>query len=188
MSSASFSSVPCSSSSINAMASGFAKINAMSASDAMVALLTVCGSKKWAEAMTAKRPFANMQSMISEADRIWFSLEKSDWLEAFLHHPRIGERNLSQPKFASTAVQSTKEQSGMAAATEEQRREFAAGNVEYERKFGHVFLICATGNTADAMLVQLRARLKNDAATELANAAKEQSMIVRLRLERLVAA
>jgi 2-oxo-4-hydroxy-4-carboxy-5-ureidoimidazoline decarboxylase len=159
----------------------------MSVGDATATLLTVCGSKKWVEAMCAKRPFASGPSMIAEADRIWFSLGRCDWMEAFSHHPRIGERNLSQPKFASTAAQSNKEQSGMAAATEEQKREFAAGNREYENKFGHVFLICATGKTAGEMLAQLRTRLKNDAEAELTNATKEQSMIVRLRLERLVA-
>ena len=72
----------------------------------------------------------------------------------------------------------------MAAATDEQRREFASGNEEYERRFGHVFLICATGKGPEEMLEQLRARLKNDGATELTNAAREQALITKLRLER----
>ena len=72
----------------------------------------------------------------------------------------------------------------MASATEAERHEFAAGNAEYEKRFGHVFLICATGKSAGEMLGQLRVRLKNDRGMELANAAKEQARITRLRLER----
>jgi OHCU decarboxylase len=134
--------------------------------------------------MVAMRPFASVDLIYSEADRIWLGLSKVDWLETFSHHPRIGERNLDQPKFAATAAQSSREQSGMAAATDEQRREFAAGNETYQRKFGHVFLICATGKSAAEMLAQLRARLGNTSEVELKNAALEQAKIIRLRLEK----
>jgi 2-oxo-4-hydroxy-4-carboxy-5-ureidoimidazoline decarboxylase len=165
---------------------GVSRLNALPAAEAVEVLLTCCGSRQWAARMAARRPFVNPDAVIEEAGRIWLSLEKKDWLEAFGHHPRIGERNLNQAKFggAATAAQAGKEQSGMAAATDEQRREFATGNEEYERRFGHVFLICATGKTAATMLEHLRMRLNNDRATELANAAKEQAMITRLRLER----
>lgn len=136
--------------------------------------------------MAAARPFASVDTLFTEADRFWFALTREDWLEAFGHHPRIGERNLSAPKFAATAQQSSREQSGMNAASDADRSAFAEGNAEYERRFGHVFLICATGRSAAAMLEQLRTRLSNDAATELTNAAREQAMITRLRLERML--
>lgn len=148
---------------------------------------TVCGSKRWADLLVAARPFATESDLFAHADRAWFGLGREDWLEAFSHHPRIGERNLTQAKFAATAAQSTREQSGMAAATEAERAEFAAGNAEYERRFGHVFLICATGRSAGDMLTALRARLVNDPATELRNAAAEQAKITRIRLERWLA-
>lgn len=167
---------------------GLARVNALPESEARAALLTCCGSTRWAERMTAQRPFTSAAQMHADGDRLWFALEPTDWLEAFAHHPRIGERDLAAPKFAATAEQSTREQSGMNAATEEQRRAFIEGNAEYEKKFGHVFLICATGKSAAEMLEQLRVRLNNDARTELANAAREQSLITRLRLERMLTA
>ena len=165
---------------------GLQRLNELSDGNARQTLLAVCGSGQWADRMIASRPFASAEALFAAADKNWFGLEKQDWLEAFSHHPRIGERNLAQPKFAATAVQSSKEQSGMAGASEAVRAEFASGNVDYEKKFGHVFLICATGKTGEEMLGSLRQRMKNDAATELRNAANEQSKIVRIRLGKLV--
>lgn len=165
---------------------GLRRLNELSESEARQKLLAVCGSKRWANRMIARRPFANVEAIYAAADADWFGLEQKDWLEAFSHHPRIGERNLAQAKFAATAAQSSKEQSGMAGASDDVRAEFAARNAEYERKFGHVFLICATGKTGEEMLGNLRERMKNDAATELRNAANEQSKIVRIRLGKLV--
>ncbi|MBN8597158.1 MAG: 2-oxo-4-hydroxy-4-carboxy-5-ureidoimidazoline decarboxylase [Planctomycetes bacterium] len=162
------------------------RLNEMSESEARQKLLAVCGSERWVNRMIARRPFASVDAVYSAADEEWFGLEKQDWLEAFSHHPRIGERNLAQPKFAATASQSSREQSGMAGASEDVRKEFAVGNAEYEKRFGHVFLICATGKTGEEMLGSLRERLKNDGATELRNAAEEQSKIVRIRLGKLV--
>lgn len=161
-----------------------ARLNALDAHAAADVLRASCGSARWAERMTAARPFAGVETLLAEADRVWFALGREDWLEAFAHHPRIGERNLSQTRFAATAAQAGREQSGMASATDAQRAEFAAGNERYEKRFGHVFLICATGKSAGQMLDQLRARLNNDAAVELTNAAREQSTITRVRLER----
>ena len=167
---------------------GLARLNALPAAEATAALLACCGSTRWAAAMVARRPFADAAAVYEQADTIWRGLSRDDWLEAFAHHPRIGERNLGQPRFAHTAGQSAREQSGMAAAGEAVQRDFAALNAEYEARFGHVFLICATGKSADFMLSQLKARLANDADTELRNAVSEQSMIVRLRLERMLTA
>ncbi|MBX3390042.1 MAG: 2-oxo-4-hydroxy-4-carboxy-5-ureidoimidazoline decarboxylase [Phycisphaeraceae bacterium] len=165
---------------------GLAKLNAMDEQSARAALHSVCGSCKWVDQMLSLRPFADSGKLFAEADRVWFGLETKDWLEAFSHHPRIGERNLAQAKFAATATQSSKEQSGMAGASERVRAEFAEGNEKYEKKFGHVFLICATGKTGQEMLDSLKKRMSNDGATELKNAAQEQSRIVRIRLEKLV--
>jgi 2-oxo-4-hydroxy-4-carboxy-5-ureidoimidazoline decarboxylase len=162
------------------------RLNSLPAPQAASEFHRCCGSRRWAEALAAKRPFETAEALYREAEREWFQLAPQDWLEAFSHHPRIGERNLAQPKFEQTAAQSSREQSGMGAATDAQRQDFATLNADYERKFGHVFLICASGKSADHMLAQLRARLGNDAATELQNAAREQNMITRLRLERML--
>lgn len=166
--------------------SGLDRLNAASEADARRALHTVCGSTRWADAMVRARPFASFEALLAEADRVWAGLDEADWLEAFSHHPRIGERNLAQARFAATAAQSSREQSGMASASREVRLAFAEGNAEYESRFGHVFLICATGKTGEQMLASLCERLTNDPATEVRNAAEQQRQITRIRLERLV--
>lgn len=174
--------------STNPKDSGLERLNGMNESDARDAMLSVCGSRRWVDKMIEKRPFASSAALYSAAEESWFCLEVQDWLEAFSHHPRIGERNLAQPKFAATATQSSKEQSGMAGASESVRAEFSIGNALYEKKFGHVFLICATGKTGEEMLCSLRERMRNEAAAELQNAANEQSKIIRIRLGKLVEA
>ena len=105
---------------------GLARLNAMNAPAAAEVMTSCCGSTRWAERMISARPYASAGSLLSESDRVWFGLERADWLEAFAHHPRIGERNLTQPKFAATAAQAGREQSGMALATEAQHAEFGA--------------------------------------------------------------
>jgi len=135
--------------------------------------------------MSGERPFRNEAELFAAAERFWRSLGREDWLEAFSHHPRIGEKNLAAS--GAGAAQASKEQAGMASASEGERREFAEGNAEYERCFGHVFLIFACGKGPAEMLGQLRTRLGNDATTELVNAVTEQAKITRLRLERWLA-
>jgi 2-oxo-4-hydroxy-4-carboxy-5-ureidoimidazoline decarboxylase len=160
------------------------RLNSLSEEEATRLFHTVCGSKRWTARMVSARPFATDSELFAAAEREWFALDEADWLEAFSHHPRIGERNLSQQRFAATAAQSSREQSGMDAATDAQRDEFAKGNEEYQRRFGHVFLICATGKSAAEMLDALRARLGNTPEVELKGAAAEQAKIIRLRLEK----
>jgi allantoicase len=140
-------------------------------------LRAVCASTAWVEGMAAARPFASWEQMIETANRIWFSLPPSAWLEACAAHPRIGERK---------AGWSSQEQSGTRTASDETMRAIAAGNVAYEEKFGFVYLICATGRSADEMRANLEQRLQNDRDTELRIAAEEHAKITALRLEKLV--
>ena len=112
------------------------------------------------------------------ADDIWWSLEGGDWLEAFAAHPRIGER---------AAGWAGDEQSGVRGTEGDVLGRLTALNHDYERKFGHVFLIFATGRTAAQMLAELERRMSNDPATELRIAAGEQARITRLRLQKLLA-
>ncbi|MGH7131764.1 MAG: 2-oxo-4-hydroxy-4-carboxy-5-ureidoimidazoline decarboxylase [Phycisphaerales bacterium] len=169
------------------MPGGLGRLNRITRDEAAAVLQTVCGSRRWLDRMLARRAFAGETELFNAAESEWFGLAREDWIEAFSHHPRIGERDLAQAKFAPTEQQSSREQSGMAGASDAERAEFAAKNAEYERKFGHVFLICATGKSAAEMLASLRSRLGNDAETELRNAAAEQAKIMRLRLERWLA-
>ena len=147
--------------------------------DAKSGLLSCCGSAKWVDAIAKARPFANWDDLAALADRIWSKLGSEDWMEAFRAHPRIGEKK-AKARWASD------EQSGTSGASQETMNALAEGNRQYEKKFGHIYLVCATGRNADDMLANLRERMKNDAATELRVAAEEQRRITALRLEKLV--
>jgi 2-oxo-4-hydroxy-4-carboxy-5-ureidoimidazoline decarboxylase len=160
-------------------------LNDLPESSARAELLKCCSSSRWAAAMAAARPFASDDEVHAAAERSWWALRPEDWLEAFAGHPRIGDRAV-EPRHAVTRAWSTEEQAGAAAATEAVRAALASGNAAYERRFGHVFLIRATGRSADEMLAELRRRLANDPAAELREAAGEQAKITRLRLARLV--
>jgi 2-oxo-4-hydroxy-4-carboxy-5-ureidoimidazoline decarboxylase len=109
---------------------------------------------------------------------VWDALDGADWLEAFSHHPRIGQK--------TSEAWANEEQSGTRAASSGVLGELAKGNEEYTNKFGYVFLVCATGKTADEMLALLRARLGNSMDDELKIAAEEQGKITQLRLEKLI--
>jgi 2-oxo-4-hydroxy-4-carboxy-5-ureidoimidazoline decarboxylase len=140
-----------------------------------------CGSTRWVASMAARRPFSDPDELYRAADEIWWSLEGGDWLEAFSQHPRIGERSRGVGGWAKD------EQSGVRGASTGTMDALADRNHDYERRFGHVFLICATGKRADEMLAELERRMSNDPATELRVAAAEQRKITRLRLEKLLA-
>ena len=140
-------------------------------------LAECCGSARWVEAMLARRPFGSMTVLLEAADSIWRGLQEADWLEAFRHHPKIGDR--------SAQGIAKQEQSGASSAPEEIIRELADANQEYEARFGYIFIICATGKAAESMLDALRTRLRNDAQTEIRIAAGEQLKITQLRLTRL---
>jgi OHCU decarboxylase len=162
-----------------------AAINAAPPETAREMLLRCCGSRRWAEAMIVRRPFASESALISTADEIWQSLDRAAWLEAFSAHPRIGDFKSLREKFASTADFCRGEQAGMSNADENTLRELGEGNRRYEERFGYIFIVCATGKTAAEMLAILNARRGNDAETELSIAAAEQAKITRLRLEEL---
>lgn len=162
------------------------RINDMSEDEAYAALLRCCGSTRWAREMAKKRPFASISSLMQIADATWGALDRTDWLEAFAAHPRIGSKKDVEAKAASTKQWSTQEQAGASSANEETLHAIAAANAEYENKFGRIYLVCATGKSADELLQICENRLHNDAETELRIAAEEQRKITRLRLEKLL--
>jgi allantoicase len=139
-------------------------------------LLACCGSHEWVQRMMEARPFTNA---IAKADEIWSALHERDWLEAFAAHPRIGEKKVAA-KWAS------EEQSGASNANEVTLNALADANREYEERFNHIYIVCATGKSADDMLAIARQRLKNDPAMEIKVAAEEQRKITKLRLLKLV--
>ena len=154
------------------------KLNAMPESQLTALLRECCGSSRWAARMAERRPYRSRDAVLAAADEIWASLDGADWLEAFAHHPRIGEQTRSS--------QAAGEQSGMSGASEEARQALADVNRDYEQRFGYIYIVCATGKSAEEMLGIAQNRLRNDADTELRVAAEEQRKITQLRLQKLL--
>jgi 2-oxo-4-hydroxy-4-carboxy-5-ureidoimidazoline decarboxylase len=155
--------------------------------EARAALARCCGARRWVDAMLGARPYGSRAALLAAADRAEREMAREDWLEAFSHHPRIGDLEALRARFAGSAAWAAAEQGATAGATEATLAALAAGNREYEARFGYIFIVCATGKSADEMLALLRARLGNAPDDELAIAAAEQARIARLRLERLLA-
>lgn len=168
------------------MEPGLDRLNSLAANEAEEEFGKCCGSTNWARRMAAERPFANSNQLVTIADRIWWSLEPDDWLEAFASHPKIGENKAARATAAEVQNWAAQEQSGAQNAAEETVRSLAKLNREYEEKFGYIYIVCATGKSSEEMLAILRERLPNDAETELRIAAREQSRITKLRLGKLI--
>ncbi|CAN5601700.1 MAG: 2-oxo-4-hydroxy-4-carboxy-5-ureidoimidazoline decarboxylase [Pyrinomonadaceae bacterium] len=181
------------------MEPGLERLNSLPADEAEAELGKCCGSTNWARRMAAERPFANLNQLVTIADRIWCSLEPDDWLQAFASHPKIGEIQASgaitdeAPNHVARADRAgtpenwaAQEQSGAQNATEKTARSLAELNRDYEEKFGYIYIVCATGKSSEEMLTVLQKRLPNDAETELRIAAREQFRITKLRLGKLI--
>jgi OHCU decarboxylase len=136
--------------------------------------------------MTQKRPFRTLNDLLLTADRIWWSLSPHDWLEAFRSHPKIGAKKAENEITQTSQKWSEQEQSGVNDTAKETMQVLSDLNRQYEKTFGYIFIVCATGKSADEMLSILRERLLNDAEKELRTAAAEQAKITRLRLEKLL--
>jgi OHCU decarboxylase len=145
-----------------------------------------CGSSRWVSQMVARRPFKSLDAVLEAADEIWKSLPKSDWHEAFAHHPRIGESASAVAQSDRGREWSASEQSAVMRASESIRLAQRDMNAQYERRFGYIYIVCATGKTPNEMFAIARGRLSNDPATEMKVAAEEQRKIMRLRLEKLL--
>jgi OHCU decarboxylase len=161
-------------------------LNSLAPQDAAAEFLKCCGSVRWAERMAAERPFEVVAELLESTDRIWWELEPQDWLEAFSHHPKIGEKKAAPAQSKDAAAWSEQEQGGTRTAAEELLRELGALNRAYEERFGFIFIVCAAGKTTEEMIAHLRERLHNDTDTELRVAAEEQRRITHLRLRKLL--
>jgi 2-oxo-4-hydroxy-4-carboxy-5-ureidoimidazoline decarboxylase len=135
--------------------------------------------------MARARPFESEAALLEAAEGIWWGLSKDDWLEAFGSHPRIGDVNTLRARFAATAAWASREQAGVDGAAESVLNDLARGNRQYEERFGYIFIVCATGKTAEEMLEMLRQRLDNNPEAEIKLAAGEQMKITRIRLEKI---
>jgi len=161
-----------------------AEFNALPSTNAESLLEDCCGCARWAAGVAAQRPFVHFNALYESADTVWRSLERADWLEAFSHHPRIGEKVATGSTSARKWAEG--EQTGARAADDDVKTRLARGNREYYEKFGYIYIVCATGKSAEEMLAILDQRLHNDPASELPIAAEQQRLITRLRLEKLL--
>ncbi len=150
------------------------------------ALFNCCGCTAWVDKLMEFFPVDDMVELLYDAEDIWYQCSESDWLEAFTHHPKIGDLESLRKKFASTAKWAGSEQGAVAEAPEAILQALAEGNAAYEEKFGFIFIVCATGKSAAEMLALLQERLPNSREEEIRNAMEEQNKITRLRLQKLL--
>jgi 2-oxo-4-hydroxy-4-carboxy-5-ureidoimidazoline decarboxylase len=150
-------------------------------------LVKCCGSSSWVEEMASKFPVKNEQMLLDHARDTWFSCSKADWLEAFSHHPLIGDLDSLRRKFASTAEWAAGEQSSVTQASSDIIETLARWNARYQEKFGYIFIICATGKTAKEILAMLATRLSHNKEEEIKTAMVEQFKITEIRLKKLLA-
>lgn len=160
--------------------------NELAPEEARKELLKCCGATRWAETVERDRLYSSLEQLIARAKEVWWSLDESDWLEAFRSHPKIGERKAANAVSAQSQQWSAQEQQGVQNAAQEAIEKLAGLNVDYEQKFGFIFIVCATGKSTGEILALIEQRLPNEASVELPIAAAEQAKITELRLRKLI--
>lgn len=154
--------------------------NTLDRDSAAKELFSCCGSDTWVNAVMEAFPFASAKALVDRAISVWYDdCRQSDWLQAFGHHPEIGDIKSLEQKFAGN------EQAGIKSASPATIEALAAANQAYKTKFGFIFIVCATGKPADEMLQLLQERLKHTAAEEEAIAMGEQMKITLIRFKKL---
>jgi 2-oxo-4-hydroxy-4-carboxy-5-ureidoimidazoline decarboxylase len=161
--------------------------NQLPAKAARQTLLECCSAPGWAEHMAAGRPYSSAEEAIKQSGAIVAELSAVDLAEALAGHPRIGERPDTRRDGPRAAAWSAREQSGVDAGDTQTRRALAEGNLEYEQRFGHIYLVCASGRTGKELLALLRGRLQNDPEDEWQVVRTELQKINVLRLRQLLA-
>ena len=163
---------------------GVDRLNELAAGDVEAELRGVCGAQAWARTVASQRPFRDPAALLAAAEAAWDGLAREDWLEAFAAHPRIGESRTAAG--ADASAWSREEQSRAMESSGSTGALLAHAQRRYQERFGHVFLICASGRTAEEILTACSARLAHDAEAELRIASEEERKIGRLRLDRLL--
>lgn len=162
------------------------EINFLSEATVSLELQKCCGSWNWVQKMLAKRPFESENDLQMAAENCWESCTESDVLEAFSHHPKIGNTTENAQKVSSTLHWAGEEQSAVKLAEKLTLTALEKGNETYEKKFGYIFIVFATGKSAAEMLSLLEQRIPNSPGVEIEIARKEQMKITLLRLNKLL--
>ncbi|MEV6166388.1 2-oxo-4-hydroxy-4-carboxy-5-ureidoimidazoline decarboxylase [Streptomyces sp. NPDC052052] len=158
---------------------GLARFNTLADDQATAALHEVCASAAWGTAIVSRRPYTTVDDLLSASDAATAALTTQDLADAMAGHPPIGRPKPGDPS-------SAREQRGMSDATDELRAEMLELNLAYQERFGHVFLICATGATGEQMRDALKSRIGNSPEQERGHVRTELGRINRIRLTRLV--
>lgn len=145
-----------------------------------------CACETWIHRMVCGRPYTSRDEVLKAADLNWRWLDDSDYLQAFEGHPMIGDFHSLQTRYADTRILASDEQSRVHSANHETLEALVAANAEYKARFGFVFIVCATGKSAEEILTLLHVRLGKTKDEELRHAAQEQCKITRIRLEKLL--
>jgi 2-oxo-4-hydroxy-4-carboxy-5-ureidoimidazoline decarboxylase len=179
------------------MSAALARWNQLPVQEAVEEILPCCSSRAWADRLAAQRPFRDVASLLAASDETWSNLGAADWMDAFRGHPRIGESSAAQsastqsgatqsrsdrPGSDRSSTWSDQEQRNVATADERLKVALGDANREYEQRFRHIFIVCATGKSGKEILEILQRRLRNDETTELREAAEQQRLITRIRL------
>lgn len=149
-------------------------------------LLRCCGSSAWVNKMEKAIPADDLVDLMEDAEECWYACSAEDWLEAFRQHPEIGDINSLEEKFAGTSAWAEGEQAEVSRATRAVMEKLDEANDHYKEKFGFIFIVCATGKSAEEILDMMAHRLHNNYDEELKIAADEQLKITQLRLEKLL--
>jgi len=156
-------------------------LNTAPGDELRTALLACCAAERWAERIAAQRPYPDEDALRAASDEATAALDDAGLAQALAGHPRIGERASGHG-----GAWSRQEQSGVAGAGDDARARLAAANAAYEERFGHVYLVCATGKSAEELLAICTARVRNDPDTERGVVLAELAKINRLRLGKLL--
>lgn len=162
------------------------KLNQLPEIELRELLTQCCGSKAYTKILAQMRPYLNLNDLIEKSNHTWYNLTHGDWIEAFSKHPMIGDLDKLKEKYSQHDSWSSEEQSGVRDAQEEIIKQLALKNEEYYEKFGFIFIVFASGKTAEEMLELLNERLENGKLVEIEIAGREQNKITRLRLQNLV--
>ena len=162
------------------------ELNALPRDQAEARFRDCCAAEPWVQGMVGNRPYTSREAMLVQSHRLWPTLTERDWLQAFEAHPKIGDVDSLREKYASTRALASGEQAGARQAPDAVLQRLKAGNDDYLARFGFIFIVCATGKSAEQMLDLLEARLPNTREQEIENAAREQARITEIRLEKLV--
>ena len=144
-----------------------------------------CTARRWVLAMTGSRPYPSKTAILEQAEIVWGRMEVPDFLEAFDGHPKIGDPGSLKEKYSTTRSMAGHEQSRVELASTRVQAELAAYNRKYENVFGFIFIVCATGKSAEEMLELIKTRIDNPASREIAIAAAEQSKITAIRIQKI---